>query len=197
VKTSYFPNWQASGANGPWRVAPNLMVVVPTSHHVSLHYGFTPVDNAGRVISVAALAGVAVLWWRERSPGGEDAAVSESPAAADTAPAEREPTPPAPSDVPPPTPPAPSEVSFLPPVALSGVPSPPPAPPSPPPAPPSPPPAPPSPPPAPPSPPPAPPSPPPAPPSPPPAPPSGAPSTTPPVAEGEGAGVGTERTPED
>ena len=73
VKTSYFPNWQATGADGPWRVAPNLMVVVPTSRHVSLHYGFTPVDNAGRVITVAALAGVGVLWWRERSPGGEGA----------------------------------------------------------------------------------------------------------------------------
>ena len=72
VKTSYFPNWQATGANGPWRVAPNLMVVVPTSRHVELHYGFTPVDNLGRVVSVAALAGVGLLWWRERSGGAED-----------------------------------------------------------------------------------------------------------------------------
>ena len=31
VKVSYFPNWEASGARGPWRVAPNLMVVIPTS----------------------------------------------------------------------------------------------------------------------------------------------------------------------
>ena len=44
VKVSYFPNWQASGAEGPWRVAPNLMVVIPTSEHVSLHYGRTPID---------------------------------------------------------------------------------------------------------------------------------------------------------
>jgi hypothetical protein len=76
VKTSYFPNWQATGADGPWRVAPNLMVVVPTSQHVSLHYGFTPVDDAGRAVTVAALAGVGVLWWRERSAGGEDAVVA-------------------------------------------------------------------------------------------------------------------------
>ena len=41
VKVSYFPNWQASGAQGPWRVAPNLMVVIPTSNHVRLHYGYT------------------------------------------------------------------------------------------------------------------------------------------------------------
>jgi hypothetical protein len=60
VKTSYFPNWQATGANGPWRVAPNLMVVIPTSHHVSLHYGFTPIDGLGW--AVTALGLVAVVW---------------------------------------------------------------------------------------------------------------------------------------
>src|SRR5579884_3977952 len=42
VRTSYAPNWQVSGAKGPYRVTPNLMVVVPTSRHVSLHYGWTP-----------------------------------------------------------------------------------------------------------------------------------------------------------
>ena len=31
VKVSYFPNWEADGAEGPYRIAPNLMVVVPTS----------------------------------------------------------------------------------------------------------------------------------------------------------------------
>ena len=44
VKTSYFPNWEVSGAEGPYRVTPNLMVVVPTDTHVSLHYGWTPVE---------------------------------------------------------------------------------------------------------------------------------------------------------
>ena len=47
VKVSYFPNWQANGADGPWRVAPNLMVVVPTSHDVTLDYGSTGADKAG------------------------------------------------------------------------------------------------------------------------------------------------------
>ncbi len=39
VKTSYFPSWKVDGAEGPYRVTPNLMVVVPTSNHVHLHYG--------------------------------------------------------------------------------------------------------------------------------------------------------------
>lgn len=38
VKVSYFPNWQASGADGPWRIAPNEMVVIPTEQHVTLNY---------------------------------------------------------------------------------------------------------------------------------------------------------------
>src|ERR1700680_2676952 len=34
VKVSYFPNWQASGAKGPWRVGPNPIVAIPTSHRL-------------------------------------------------------------------------------------------------------------------------------------------------------------------
>ena len=61
VKTSYFPNWQASGARGPYRVMPNLMVVVPTGTHVSLHYGYTPVDYLGYGLTVAGIIALVVL----------------------------------------------------------------------------------------------------------------------------------------
>jgi hypothetical protein len=64
VKVSYFPNWQASGAKGPYRVAPNLMVVIPTSHHVRLHYGYTPVDWLGYLFG---LVGLAALVWLVRA----------------------------------------------------------------------------------------------------------------------------------
>ncbi|MGP0032061.1 MAG: hypothetical protein ACLPVF_16345 [Acidimicrobiales bacterium] len=64
VKISYFPNWQATGADGPWRVTPNLMVVVPTSHHVTLTYGTTSIDRAGEAASfVGLVALVAVVAW--------------------------------------------------------------------------------------------------------------------------------------
>jgi hypothetical protein len=81
VKTSYFPNWQAVGANGPWRVTPNLMVVIPTSTHVLLHYGFTPVDNAGRLASLAGLVAVGSIWWWDRrvDPASEPDAPSPTP----------------------------------------------------------------------------------------------------------------------
>jgi hypothetical protein len=56
VKVSYFPNWKSTGAEGPWRVAPNLMVVVPTSHDVTLTYGTSPPNQIGDTISLVALA---------------------------------------------------------------------------------------------------------------------------------------------
>ena len=58
VKTSYFPNWQVKGAKGPWRATPNMMVVVPTSTHVELHYGRTGVDWAGILLTLMGLAGL-------------------------------------------------------------------------------------------------------------------------------------------
>ena len=60
------PNWQATGAQGPWRVAPNLMVVVPTSHDVTLHYGSSGADKAGELISLAALAAIVAIWVGDR-----------------------------------------------------------------------------------------------------------------------------------
>ena len=51
VKISYFPRWHATGATGPYRVSPNLMVVVPTSKDVSLAYGGTTALTIGNIIS--------------------------------------------------------------------------------------------------------------------------------------------------
>ena len=62
VKISYFPNWKVSGAQGPWRIGPNMMVVVPTSTHVSLHYGYTLVDYGSFAITIAGFAGLVLLW---------------------------------------------------------------------------------------------------------------------------------------
>jgi hypothetical protein len=61
VKVSYFPNWQANGATGPYRVTPNLMVVVPTAHTVVLYYGASPADRVGEVLSVVGLIGLLLV----------------------------------------------------------------------------------------------------------------------------------------
>jgi len=61
VRVSYFPNWHASGAEGPYRVAPNLMVVVPTSHDVTLSYGRSPADDLGQTITFLSVVGVVIV----------------------------------------------------------------------------------------------------------------------------------------
>ena len=61
VKASYFPNWKASGAEGPYRVAPNLMVVVPTDNHVELTYGRTNVEWLSYALTLLGLAGLVLL----------------------------------------------------------------------------------------------------------------------------------------
>ncbi len=61
VKVSYFPNWHVTGALGPWRTSPNMMVVVPTSRHVVLRYGWSSAGRAGTVLSVLGLLGLVAL----------------------------------------------------------------------------------------------------------------------------------------
>jgi 6-pyruvoyl-tetrahydropterin synthase-like protein len=86
VKSSFFPNWTASGAHGPWRLAPNLMVVVPTKHDVVLSYGVSGVDWLGRVLTVLGIVGLVLLVrWR---PGPsrvarDEPATDEPPSAGD------------------------------------------------------------------------------------------------------------------
>ncbi|MBV8161639.1 MAG: hypothetical protein JO265_12015, partial [Acidimicrobiia bacterium] len=74
VKASYFPNWEVSGANGPWRVAPNLMVVMPTTRHVSLHYGYTTADRLGYALSLLGIVAAVALarLGAMRMPPGSD-----------------------------------------------------------------------------------------------------------------------------
>jgi hypothetical protein len=62
VKESYFPNWKVSGAKGPYRVAPNFMVVVPTSNRVTLTYGTSPIEYLGYALTLLGIVGVIVLW---------------------------------------------------------------------------------------------------------------------------------------
>ena len=64
VRASYFPNWKADGAEGPWRITPNLMVVVPTSDHVELRYGWTGLDIGAWLLTFAGIAGV--VWVARR-----------------------------------------------------------------------------------------------------------------------------------
>jgi hypothetical protein len=63
VKISYYPRWHVTGATGPYRVSPNLMVVVPTSKNVSLNYMSTPALSLGNALSdLTVISGLIVLY---------------------------------------------------------------------------------------------------------------------------------------
>ncbi len=70
VKISYFPNWKVSGAEGPWRIGPNMMVVIPTENDVTLTYGQTGVEYLGYLLS---LAGILILVGVSRRKPGQAA----------------------------------------------------------------------------------------------------------------------------
>lgn len=61
VRVSYFPNWNATGAEGPFRVGPNMMVVVPQDTHVELHYGRSMVDYLTVLLTLIGV-GLCVYW---------------------------------------------------------------------------------------------------------------------------------------
>ena len=62
VKVSYFPNWKVSGGEGPYRVTPNLMVVVPTSTHVRLYYGYVGIDYVANALTLFGIVALFLLF---------------------------------------------------------------------------------------------------------------------------------------
>ncbi|MHB1502713.1 MAG: 6-pyruvoyl-tetrahydropterin synthase-related protein [Acidimicrobiales bacterium] len=66
VRTSYFPAWHAHGAHGPWRAVPNLMVVVPTRHDVTLSYGSTAPGMLGTALSVLGVVALMALVYQAK-----------------------------------------------------------------------------------------------------------------------------------
>ena len=64
VKVSYFPNWRSRGASAPLRAAPNMMVVIPTSTHVTLSYQPSTLDNLSYVLTFAGV--LVVVWFARR-----------------------------------------------------------------------------------------------------------------------------------
>jgi hypothetical protein len=61
VKVSYFPNWSATGAEGPYRAAPSLMVVVPTDNDVVLEFGNTWAESLGLLLTLVGVTAL-VVW---------------------------------------------------------------------------------------------------------------------------------------
>ncbi len=71
VKVSYFPNWEATGAEGPYRASPSLMVVIPTEENVVIEFNDTWAEASGKVLTlvgiVALIAVVGIVVFRSRA----------------------------------------------------------------------------------------------------------------------------------
>jgi len=67
VKVSWFPNWQAEGADGPYRAAPSLMIVVPTSESVVINFSDRLPETTGRIVTAVTLIGLGGWFWRRRN----------------------------------------------------------------------------------------------------------------------------------
>ncbi len=66
VKMSYFPNFRVKGAKGPYRLAPNMMVVIPTQKNVSVAYKWDTIDYTGFLAGLAGLALAIGLWQQDK-----------------------------------------------------------------------------------------------------------------------------------
>ncbi|MDP3984243.1 MAG: hypothetical protein Q8Q52_04455 [Acidimicrobiia bacterium] len=74
VKVSYFPNWRATGAEGPFHATPSFMVVIPTEEEVVLEFANTWVENIGWLLTAIGLTAVGFLAIRRRVNGGRTTA---------------------------------------------------------------------------------------------------------------------------
>ncbi len=64
VKLSYFPNWSADGATGPYRAGANQMIVVPTSNHVHLTFDRSGTDIVAYLLTVLGIVALVVVYRR-------------------------------------------------------------------------------------------------------------------------------------
>jgi len=78
VKVSYFPNWVAEGAEGPFHAAPSLMVVVPTQANVVLEFRNQWPEYVGWFLTVIALGGLVGLAVTKRIRGSVESATGRA-----------------------------------------------------------------------------------------------------------------------
>jgi hypothetical protein len=61
IKVSYFPNWRAQGADGPFVVSPSFMMVIPRQQEVTLIYERTGSDIIGMILTLVGWVAVLMV----------------------------------------------------------------------------------------------------------------------------------------
>jgi len=55
IKTSYFPNWEIKNGDGPYRISPSFMAVIPNSANVELTFVRTGIETYSFYTALASL----------------------------------------------------------------------------------------------------------------------------------------------
>ncbi len=95
VRVGYFPNWTVEGADGPYRVAPNFMVVIPTANEVTLSYSRSSLDWFFYGLTLVGIA--LCFYWRRRGDVVYPDAAPVDAAPVDAAPVDAAPPQPVPA----------------------------------------------------------------------------------------------------
>ncbi len=66
VKMSYFPNFRAKGAKGPYRLSDNRMVVIPTSKNVTIQYKWDKNDYLGFLAGLCGIGMCVAMFLTDR-----------------------------------------------------------------------------------------------------------------------------------
>ena len=66
VKVSDFPNWTATGAEGPYKASPSLMVVIPTQENVEITFDYTAPELGGFLLTGAGVGFLGMLYVAKR-----------------------------------------------------------------------------------------------------------------------------------
>jgi hypothetical protein len=55
VKISYFPNWKIVNGEGPYRISPSFMAIIPYSENVEINFVKTELESFSFYIAVCSL----------------------------------------------------------------------------------------------------------------------------------------------
>jgi hypothetical protein len=55
IKVSYFPNWKIVNGEGPFRVDPSFMMVIPDRSNVEIIFTVTTIEIISRIIFITFL----------------------------------------------------------------------------------------------------------------------------------------------
>ena len=61
IKVSYFPNWKITNGQGPYRISPSFMAVVPNDNFVEIKFKSTNVEKGLNFLSLFALLGALLI----------------------------------------------------------------------------------------------------------------------------------------